>query len=821
MFNGYRRGAWADPAKGMSSEERSSSAMQDIASSDWLATNFGVRFRYNALSDIITDQIVTPEQAFGITSGVSTVAMHAGSTLAILDPTKAKGIVYLPQTNQAWPNAVDQGVYNGGGIAEGPYVAVAKSGAGKAAFIGDSSPVEDATPKYVREETGQSKTTYDGFKEQNDATLLVNTVNWLAKKESYTSLSQVTGLQLDQPTTLSASESPADSTEPQAEPWAAPAAGYKWWDASTFKPGSYGGPAAVANPAYGFVKQAQLPNAQDFQLRVTADNLAPGTTLSGFSLGIYLTGGTQVAMVQNTDGTWPTSYGYSSSFSLTANNTGHAYKDLTVRIKSGTSGAANLRFRQGSSNLKTESVTLANVPPELLPPDGPVIPAQITIADARSKAIGTTVTVEGVITTEPGSFGGQAFYLQDASGGIYVFQSQTGFHQGDLISISAPTALFNSELELTSPINIKKTGTAAQPAKQVVTSLSEANQGQLVELQNVKIQNVVSTAPVGTFEFDVVSGANSTHVRVDGRTGLNQSTFPYHEGQAVTVGGVSSIFQSTYQLKPRGISDFSADTIAPVTTYQLSDTVNTDGWYSKAVTVTLSAYDAGTGVFVTQLNLNNRGWVAYTAPVIIDAEGTNMLKFYSIDASGNTESEQSVPLSIDRTAPIVTLTESGQPVHDVMSGVTLSFALKAEDALSGVAQSKLYLDGKEIGLTETVPTSRFALGLHTVSYNVTDQAGNKAEQSFNFKIGTSFETIRTLIGQFVRDGQIKNSGIGQSLLAKLEQAESQLSKGHKEQAFKHMNDLLLAVNKKQDNANLSAEAAAALTQQISFLLAQG
>jgi hypothetical protein len=166
--------------------------------------------------------------------------MHAGSTLAITDPNKAKGIVYLPKTSVAWASAVDQGVYDGGGRAEGPFVAVSKLGLGKAGFIGDSSPVEDATPKYLREETGTAKTTYDGFKEQNDGTLLVNMIDWLAKQESYTSLSQVSGLQLDQPTTLLAMEDPQTSTEPVAEPWAAPSPGYKWYDSSTFKPGSYG-----------------------------------------------------------------------------------------------------------------------------------------------------------------------------------------------------------------------------------------------------------------------------------------------------------------------------------------------------------------------------------------------------------------------------------------------------------------------------------------------------------------------------------------------------------------------------------------------------
>lgn len=239
VFNGYRRGAFGNPTKGMGTAEANSAAMQGVTSTDWLGTNFGIRFRTNALGDVNATDIVAPSQAFGITAGVSAVAMHAGATLVVLDPTKAKGIVYLPVTTSKWASAVDQGNYAGGGRAEGPFVAVAKIGAGKAGFIGDSSAVEDATPKYKREDTGATKTTYAGWSEVNDATLLTQMIDWLGIHESYTSLSQVAGLTLDSPTPLLAIDDPATSTEPQAEPWAAPPAGYLWYDQTTFASGSY------------------------------------------------------------------------------------------------------------------------------------------------------------------------------------------------------------------------------------------------------------------------------------------------------------------------------------------------------------------------------------------------------------------------------------------------------------------------------------------------------------------------------------------------------------------------------------------------------
>ena len=115
---------------------------------------------------------------------VQSVSMHAGSTLAITDPNKAKGIIYMPEHlthSQKWSHAVDQDIYNGGGINEGPYVAISKIGKGKAAFIGDSSLVEDRSLNIFVKIMGNLKT-YDGFKEQDNGKLLNNLTTWLGKK---------------------------------------------------------------------------------------------------------------------------------------------------------------------------------------------------------------------------------------------------------------------------------------------------------------------------------------------------------------------------------------------------------------------------------------------------------------------------------------------------------------------------------------------------------------------------------------------------------------------------------------------------------------
>jgi len=826
VFNGYRRGAWDNPTKGMSAEEVASSAMQGVASSDWLSDNFGIRFRFNSLGDVNATDIVAPTQAFGITNGVSSVAVHAGATLAITDPKKAKGLVYVPTNPPAWPNAVDQGVYNRGGRAEGPYAAVSKVGLGKAAFIGDSSPVEDATPKYLREENGQPKKTYDGWLEVDDAKFLTNTVNWLANKESYTSLDQVQGLTLDTPTALYDFEQPANSTEPQAEPWAPPAPGYRWWDPTSFKPGSYGSTSApVEKPEFKIVRQATLPNAETFKIRVVADKLTPGVTVSNYQVGIYAAGGTQIAKIANADGTFPTNFGYSANFSLTADAIGHATRELTIQMKPGFTGSANLRLRQvnptGTTNISTETVAVANVPAEPLPPDKPPVPKTISIAEARTKAAGALVTVEGVITTKPGSFGGQAFYLQDATGGIYVFQPTAGYNVGDILRISAKTALFNTEFELTDTVFVERLGTADVPAPIVVDTVNEANQGMIVQLNNVKIQNLKAAAPAGTFEFDAVAGTTSTRVRVDARTGLTLDQFPYKDGQIVTVAGASSIFRGVFQLKPRGLADFAADTVAPTTEATVSNQPNAMGWYREPVTITLLSSDNVAVASTEYQMVAGNNWSPYTTPVTIGNEGVTEFRYRSTDTSGNVEEAKSLTLRVDTTAPQIALTLNGNEVTNLPQDGTVTFNATVTDAGSGVQESTLLLDDQRIESGQQLDALTLGLGAHTVTVRAIDQAGNTAELSRTFLIETDLTTLHRLVDRFAAEGAIKNNGIRTSIHAKLDTAAKQAERGQVEQAAGHLQQLQKILGDHVQAGNVSPQAQAVLNAGLTYLLSNG
>jgi hypothetical protein len=93
-------------------------------------------------------------------------------------------------------------------------------------------------------------------------------------------------------------------------------------------------------------------------MTIQVNNLLPNTTYNNYSLGIFTTGGTQVAKVQNTNGTWPSSFGYSSTFSFITNSQGSAEKIVNVQLDPNTTGQATLRLRQNTTAKYNEAVTI-------------------------------------------------------------------------------------------------------------------------------------------------------------------------------------------------------------------------------------------------------------------------------------------------------------------------------------------------------------------------------------------------------------------------------------------------------------------------------
>ncbi|GKX30019.1 hypothetical protein SH1V18_24990 [Vallitalea longa] len=342
VYNGYNRST--DQTYNMSTEY-GDMRNPGLANAGWLSETFGLRFRFNAINCLDgVSSIKTPTYSEGITQGVDPILMAAGSTLSIVDGTKAKGLVYFSSIDNPtpWSHAADTGLYYGGED-EGAYVAISKPSLGKAAFIGDSSPIEDSTPKYFREDTGSTKSTWPGWNDTGHAaTLSINIVNWLATQENYIGFDGVNhSAGIPTPNPMSTIE----TAEQQSEPWTNPSGGYDPWNTDSFADGSFGAPYPSSGGSSDSASFALYPTYvyenEPFAISITGDATNP-------LFGAYLDGGSQQGQLY-INGSW-TSSGYNAvPVPLPT--------AVTARIVSVANPPVKIRIKVDGANKDTKTVT--------------------------------------------------------------------------------------------------------------------------------------------------------------------------------------------------------------------------------------------------------------------------------------------------------------------------------------------------------------------------------------------------------------------------------------------------------------------------------
>jgi carboxypeptidase T len=152
----------------------------------------------------------------------------------------------------------------------------------------------------------------------------------------------------------------------------------------------------------------------------------------------------------------------------------------------------------------------------------------------------------------------------------------------------------------------------------------------------------------------------------------------------------------------RGWCDFSTlervvvalgnDSTPPVTTCILTGVLEGDVYVSD-VTVTLTATD-DSGVDYTKYKLDDGTWTTYIAPFVVSMNGNHTVRFYSVDTTGNTETEKSCNFTILQEVPSVTITIKGG------LGVSATIKNTGTTDLSNLDWT-LSLDGKLIFVGKT------------------------------------------------------------------------------------------------------------------------
>lgn len=91
------------------------------------------------------------------------------------------------------------------------------------------------------------------------------------------------------------------------------------------------------------------------------------------------------------------------------------------------------------------------------------------------------------------------------------------------------------------------------------SGVNEETQGELVTIEKATITELAASGTYGTFEFKAEdTEGKSVIVRHDNRTGSSYEEFVrnFKVGDVISVTGIGSKFNDTYQLKPRGIEDY-------------------------------------------------------------------------------------------------------------------------------------------------------------------------------------------------------------------------------------------------------------------------
>lgn len=179
---------------------------------------------------------------------------------------------------------------------------------------------------------------------------------------------------------------------------------------------------------------------------------------------------------------------------------------------------------------------------------------------------------------------------------------------------------------------------------------------------------------------------------------------------------------------------FTLDATAP-TSSATTTGVNAAGWSKANVTVNVNSIDNTNGTGVKEISYSASGAQTISNIVVggnstnfqIAAEGTTIASFHAVDNAGNVETDKTLNVKIDKTAP----TTSG---NYSLNGQQAVISLASTDASSGIENTKYSIDG---GATQTytAPFTILGSGNHSVNYFATDRAGNiEAIKTLTFTI---------------------------------------------------------------------------------------
>lgn len=179
----------------------------------------------------------------------------------------------------------------------------------------------------------------------------------------------------------------------------------------------------------------------------------------------------------------------------------------------------------------------------------------VTIAQAKEKSDGTNVIVKGVVTSTPGTFGSQIFYIQDETGGIQVYLYNNDFPElapGDVVRVTGELSTSRGErrVKLANAAGVVSANGmfTSQPIELAVSDVDESLVGILLTTEGL-IQSI------DTNKLIIEKEGVSLTIYLKSNPVIDAQQF--ERGDKIEVTGVLTSYDGELRLRPRFSGDIT------------------------------------------------------------------------------------------------------------------------------------------------------------------------------------------------------------------------------------------------------------------------
>lgn len=385
----------------------------------------------------------------------------------------------------------------------------------------------------------------------------------------------------------------------------------------------------------------QEPGENDKKAAAVTASIASGTVESGTT--ITLSSETEGATIYyTTDGTDPTaeSTTYTAPISI----------DATTTIKA-------VAVVEGLENSEVKTFTYKLVGEEDI----------LSIADAREKENGETVTIKGVVAAKLKN----TISVQDATGGIAVRPTTLDVQIGDEVTLTGALTDYMGLLQLGNATILSKGTTNAVLTPKEVTEIGESVESQLVSVENITLK--VASSGTGWVNYTATDENGKTFLVRDENVTLDLVEDVKYE----KITGIVQQYNNDYQIIPRSVADIVLDSslLQPVVASPAA------GTFVGTQNITLTTSTAGAEIYYTLDGTEpNESSTKYTGPIAITE--TTTLKAIVKSADGTTSEVSTFDYKITDSLQIHNIQgEShvspllGETVKDIQGIVTYTYKI--------------------------------------------------------------------------------------------------------------------------------------------------